>query len=157
MVVRPPKCKTCGKIEWQHVCQGIGQPSIGRQYSRAEIATPAKRADRPVKTGQPSAMAQAIERINELEAEVKVLKRALAEAHGKLATKNETVIETKNETIYHRGRPRTGTAMTTAERLRRFREKRKVARAEADSATRSLAVGPAGAARKSASKRDRVV
>lgn len=30
----------------------------------------------------PSAMAQAIERINELEAEVRVLKRALAEAHG---------------------------------------------------------------------------
>jgi hypothetical protein len=32
-----------------------------------------------------AAMAQAIERINELEAEVRVLKRALAEAHGKLA------------------------------------------------------------------------
>jgi hypothetical protein len=87
-MVRRPKCKLCGHEHYTHEPHAwdgavakrtdnplADKPSIGRKRY-VTVERPAERA---------AAMAQAIERINELEAEVRVLKRALAEAHGKLA------------------------------------------------------------------------
>jgi hypothetical protein len=123
MVVRPPKCKTCGKIEWQHVCQGVGQPSIGRQYSRAEV-------DREMKRAAPAAVTKhsvtpvtkaSVTRcancsvlkaeVDAQAAEIAQLKRALAKKHGEEAGKG--------------GRKPIGEkAMSPAERMKAMRERR---------------------------------
>jgi hypothetical protein len=114
-MVRRPKCKLCGHEHYSHEPHEFDgakpkrtdnpladKPSIGRRHSHAEVKTDAKpRPLTPVNKppvnklltrpmdDQPmaraAAMAQAIERINELEDEIKVLKRALADAHAKLA------------------------------------------------------------------------
>lgn len=33
LIMGPPKCKTCGKVEWRHVCRGTVSP-----YRRVQVA-----------------------------------------------------------------------------------------------------------------------
>jgi hypothetical protein len=146
-MVKPPNkpCLQCGNVHWPtQECPPDTRPkaklradnpladgpSIGRRYSKAEIEKEVARAAKnkpPVDRGeQPaaraSAMVQAIERINELESEVRVLKRALAEAHSKrlkpvAKLPNKATPAPSNKTT--RGRPRVyDPGMSAAERRR---------------------------------------
>ena len=121
--MQPPKCRLCGVTEWQHVCSGIAAPSKVERMQRPP-PTPRWPASKPsvqVAKGEGA-------EIDRLNAEVRHLKKLLAEAHAKLA-----MVETKNVTgnsvtINRRGRPKSGKAMTAAERLRRMRAKRKASK-----------------------------
>jgi hypothetical protein len=102
-MVKPPNrpCLQCGNVHWPtQPCPPDTRPKAKQRADNPLADKPLtginkgvnKAVNKSVNTvnnDQPmaraSAMKQAIERINELEAEVKALKRALADAHGKLA------------------------------------------------------------------------
>jgi hypothetical protein len=131
-MVKRPKCRLCGSLHYSHEPHEFDNakakradnpladgPSIGRVYSRAEIEKGTQAPIKSDKATKPNAAAAtkpnaaAADRIIELEAEIKALKRALAEANTKLELKRG-------------GRPLIGAkAMTSTERARRTRAKAK--------------------------------
>jgi hypothetical protein len=42
MTIKPPKCRTCGKEEWRHVCSGIDlrQVAAGKISRKSKPMTP---------------------------------------------------------------------------------------------------------------------
>ena len=112
-----PRCRTCGERHWGRVC---GLPAFVTRPGRAERAP---------KQGVPERTVAVLEaEIEQLLAEIKRLKRELA---GRPETKNAAdrieisvtggggISVTKGK----RGRPKTGKALSGAERVRRLRAK----------------------------------
>src|SRR5262245_8664582 len=90
MPPQPPKCKTCGKVEWNHVCTGVAEPEMARRVTNVTknvtLSQPIHASPMPDVTPVTKAVTRALEAENErLTAEVARLKRELAEANAKLA------------------------------------------------------------------------
>lgn len=128
------RCKTCGERHWERVCPN--PPKVARARGLPSFVTkPAwKPAPREVPRSVPQSRVSALQaEVDMLTAEVAQLKRQLAESNAKLAraTESATVTATKSATatqsatISRMGRPKTNTAMSSTERARRSRAKRK--------------------------------
>src|SRR5262245_32114468 len=98
--MQPPKCRLCGVAEWQHVCSGAAPAEIGRRSERGKQQARSHGGEVTPAAG-PKPLAVAMARIEELEAEVRQLKRQLAKAHGgneSSGTKPPPVTKPRNET-----------------------------------------------------------
>lgn len=47
--MNPPKCKTCGKEEWQHVCHGLSLKEVRARVHRELAAMAESYVDAPKK------------------------------------------------------------------------------------------------------------
>lgn len=119
----PPNkpCLKCGAVHWQHLpCPG----AKARTSLLAAVRVPVEPTPRPYPQSRVKALEAEVER---LEAEVHRLKRELAKAHADPAvpvTKSQTIPVTRKK----RGRPpKTGKALSGAERVRKWRQSKAAA------------------------------